>query len=321
MIKHIQVDFLQQIAHKIGADKILAVELSSVLGISKSEAYGKANGSSLLTTTQILQLCDTYGIDFNIVREKGKSSAKVSFIPFHAIEYTVHDYIQSLESFLVKMSQAKHKKIICATNDIPLFHLFKYPELAAFKLHFWNLRIANHSTAEFDFAGFDHSVLKTAEHLYQLYKNIPSTEIWTNHLSLNSIEQLKYAAENDLFTNKETGKIVCAQLISTIKDIEAYAVNGNKADDSESAFEWYFYDIIGGITYLAEADGNRSAFIRFNTFNNLQAENGPLCDEVTDWLNNMIADSTGFSKQGSTQRNRYIKKLVESCDMLSKMFD
>jgi hypothetical protein len=321
MIKDIQVEFINQITRKIGDEKVLAVELSSVLGISKSEAYGKASGSSLLSTTQILTLCDTYGIDFSIIREKGRSSAKVGFIPFHAIDYSLHDYVKSLETFLVTLGKTSKKKITCATDDIPIFHMFKYPELTAFKLHFWNLRIENNPNIVFDFSKFDQSVLETAAQLHHLYTNIPSSEIWTNQLSLNTIEQIRYAAENDLFANKETGKIICGQLTSTIKDVEEYALKGNKGGSNDSAFEWYFYNVIGGITYLAEADGNKTAFIRFNTFNNLQVDNGPLCEEVTHWLDQLIQDSTGFSKQGSVQRNRYLKKAYESFDQLHKLFE
>lgn len=321
MIKEIQVEFIHQIARKIGEEKVLAAELSSALGISKSEAYGKANGSSLLTTTQILTLCDAYGIDFSIVREKGRSSAKVGFIPFHAIDYSLYDYIKSLENFLATLSTANNKKIICATDDIPVFHMFKYPELTAFKLHFWNLRIANNPDIVFDINRFDSSILQTAQQLHELYIQIPSTEIWTNHLSLNTIEQIRYAAENELFANKETGKLICEQLTNTIKDVEAYALKGSKTDDAASDFEWYFYNVIGGITYLAEADDRRTAFIRFNTFNNLQVDNGPLCDEVAHWLSHLIQDSTGFSKQGSVQRNRYLKRAYESFEQLQKLFE
>ena len=98
-------------------------------------------------------------------------------------------------------------------------------------------------------------------------------------------------------------------------------MKGSKGGNIKSTFEWYFYNVIGGITYLAEADGNKTSFIRFNTFNNLQAENGPLCDEVAHWLNNLIQDSTGFSNHGSVQRNRYLKKAYESCEMLSSLFE
>jgi hypothetical protein len=321
MIKDIQLAFIQQIERKIGGEKVLAAELSSTLGISKSEAYGKVNGNSLLTTTQILNLCDAYGVDFNIVREKGRSSAKVGFIPFHAIDYSLHDYVRSLETFLVSLDKTSNKKITCATDDIPIFHMFKYPELTAFKLHFWNLRVENNPNIIFNFSEFDQSVLETASQLHQLYTNIPSSEIWSNQLSLNTIEQIRYAAENDLFANKKTGKLICNQLTSTIKDVEEYAMRGNKAGSEASSFEWYFYNVIGGITYLAETDNTKTAFIRFNTFNNLQVENGPLCEEVTHWLDQLKQDSTGFSKQGSVQRNRYLKKTYESFDQLHKLFE
>ena len=105
-----------------------------------------------------------------------------------------------------------------------------------------------------------------------------------------------------------------------LADIEMYAINRNKSSDKTVTFDWYFYDIIGTITYLAEMDGELKTFIRFNTFNTIQEENGPLCTEVKYWLVNLVKDATGFSGQGSVQRNKYLASAYDQCDSMAEMF-
>lgn len=319
-MEKIQADFLSRVAARLGKSKLMAHELAEALGVSKSEAYNKVNGRSFLTTSQILKLCDLYDVDFYIHGQKNIATAAVNFTPFHATELTVEDYINRLGLFLQKIAIAKQKKLTCATDDIPVFHLFKYPEITAFKLHFWNARVTKNKTFEFDFSWPDKKILRSAEQLHSLYQSIPCVEIWTKSSLLNTVDQIKYAFEARIIKDKALGKLICQQLRATLEDIELYAVTRSKSLHQPALFEWYFYDIIGCITYLAETDGDMNTFLRFNTFNTLQAQNGPLCNEVRHWLDNLIQDSTGFSGQGSIQRNRYLHQAYETCDRLADMF-
>jgi len=145
-------------------------------------------------------------------------------------------------------------------------------------------------------------------------------EVWTKTSLLNTLEQIKYAAETGIITDKELGKLICLQVREAISDIELFALNRSKKGTNGPLFDWYFYDIIGTITYLAEMDNLLSTFIRFNTFNTIREENGPLCIEVKHWLDSLVEDATGFSGQGSVQRNKYLAKAYEQCDVMANLF-
>ncbi len=89
-----------------------------------------------------------------------------------------------------------------------------------------------------------------AYELHKIYQTIPSTEIWTNSYSLITIDQIKFAAESLLIKDKKTGRLLCEQVIETLKDIETYAIRSSKTKDIHTAFDWYSFDIIGNFSYL-----------------------------------------------------------------------
>ncbi len=320
-MEQLQVRFLQQLTLKLKANQHLADALTQVLYISKSEAYKKINGKSLLTLPQIQTICNHFHISFAVYDEQTSNSSTISFTPFHTGKIGVKEYIRNLESFLQSIANAKVKKLTCATDDIPIFHLFQYPELTAFKLHFWQMRVIEKAPFKLSMNEWGSSLLNPALHMHELYLQIPSVEIWTKTSLLNTLEQIKYASETGIITDKKLGRIICAQLRDALSNIEVYAVTRKKqADNNSSLFDWYFYDIIGTITYLAEMDGRLAGFVRFNTFNTIQEENGPLCNEVSHWLQSLIQDATGFSGQGSVQRNKYLAKAYEQCDAMAELF-
>jgi hypothetical protein len=265
-------------------------------------------------------LCDHFNINFAIHGQQNRSSSIVNFAPFHTGKVGVKEYIGDLERFLNDIALSKERRLTCATDDIPIFHLFQYPELTAFKLHFWQMRVIDKSPFKFNSNDWGSSIMKPAYNMYKLYLEIPSVEVWTKTSLLNTLEQIKYAAETGIITDKKLGNIICQQLRNTIADIELYAVNRCKQMNRQVLFDWYFYDIIGTITYLAEMEGRLTTYVRFNTFNTLREENGPLCIEVKHWLTSLIQDATGFSGQGSVQRNKYLSKAYEQCDVMASLF-
>jgi hypothetical protein len=319
-MEQLQVNFFKHLSQKLAANRKLSDELVGLLGISKGEAYKKINTKSLLTIPQIKLLCDHFQVSFTIEGKENRSSANINFTPFHTGKIGVKDYIRSLEQFLGNIAASGTGKLSCATDDIPIFHLFQYPELTAFKLHFWQMRIIDQAPFKFNANDWGPSILQPAARLHQLYQTIPSVEVWTKTSLLNTLDQIKYAAEAKIITDKKVGRLICTQLRSALAEIEMYAVNRNKLSKEDVLFDWYFYDIIGTITYLAEMDGELETFIRFNTFNTIHEENGPLCTEVKHWLENLVKDAVGFSGQGSVQRNKYLAAAYDQCDAMAELF-
>ena len=86
-------------------------------------------------------------------------------------------------------------------------------------------------------------------------------------------------------------------------------------------FQWYFCEVIGNETYLAQLAQKQLAFIRFNTFNNLYTDNEILCSEIRHWMDALIYDATNFSGRSGKHRNIYLKEAYKACDELVAHFE
>ena len=318
-INHLQIQFFKNLQQQLSKNTLAANEIAATLKISKSEAYNKISGKSQLTLNQLYILCKKYNIHFEISQSEETHSCKVRYTPFHTGNVSVSDYIILLNNFMQELTRNNVTRLSCATDDIPFFHLFKYPELAAFKLHFWDNRILksgeNKPEKIFDFKKVNKKDIRDAFKIHKTYLDIPSLEIWTKSYLLITPDQIKYAYQSKLFKDPVLGKVICDQLIATLSDIESYAIQRSKTKTGNISFDWYQCDVVGSVTYLADTPDKQYSFLRFNTFNNFQTDDKQLCKEVEMWLLSLLNNSTGFSGHGSRQRNLYLhdaKKTIES---------
>lgn len=324
-VNKIQVRLFKNLQQQLSKNILPANEIASLLNISKSEVYNKISGKSQLTLSQLYIICKKYNIHFEINQRKETHVCKVRYTPFHSGNISVSDYIILLNNFLDELMAQGITKLSCTTDDIPIFHLFKYPELAAFKLHFWDNRISktgeNNPEKLFDFKKISKKDIKNAYRLHTKYLAVPSLEIWTKSNLLITPEQVQYVHESRLLKDAAFGKVICDQLLAALSDIESYAISRSKSKKENIPYEWYQCDVVGSVTYLADMPEKQYSFLRFNTFNNFQADDENLCKEVEMWLLSLLNNSTGFSGHGSRQRNLYLYNARQVIEQLKENFN
>jgi transcriptional regulator with XRE-family HTH domain len=320
----IQVDFFKKLKQKKGADILLAEEVASALKISKSEAYNKISGKSALTLQQLQHLCTVYNVSFELNPNPKVDTCIVQYTPFHTGQISITQYLERMNNNMRGLVQAGVQKMSCATDDIPFYHMFKYPELAAFKLFYWQNRMGNNrkSGAEetFEARSINKKDIEAAFQLHKIYLNIPSVEIWTKPHLLIIMDQIRYVKESGLLKDKGLAEMICNQLEAVMDDVELFAIQRSKSATENISFDWYHCDVVGNVAYLAETGTKNFCFLRFNTFNHFQTDNEALTREVRLWLDSLLNDATGFSGQGSKHRNVYLQKTRQACKELKELF-
>ncbi len=248
-VNHIQIDFFKKLKQQLPQETLVANEIASLLHISKSEAYNKISGKSQLTLNQLYIICQKFDLHFEIGQPGEMNSCSVRFTPFHSGKISVGDYIINLNKFLEELALQHVSKLSCSTDDIPFFHLFKYPELAAFKMHFWESRMSgtgeNKPEKIFDRKKIIKKDIKNAFSIHKTYLDIPSVEIWTSSELLTIIAQLKYGYESRWINDAGLGNILCDQLLSVLTDVESYAIQKSKS--ATASFDWYQCDVVGSV--------------------------------------------------------------------------
>lgn len=308
-----QVSFFERLKAAIPDYQNLAQSVAEALSISMNEAYKKIRGNSTLSLQQVVQLSDAFNVPF-IYNPNQSSSVTFNFLSVNE-DLNMVNYLRDLLANLKLIQQSKTKHITITTDDIPIFHFFKYPELTAFKLFFW-ANNANNSELKFDSVSISEEIIALSQELHQLYLEIPSTEIWAKDTVHGTIEQIRYAYEAGYIADKALATKVVEQVRYCLTDMNMYAISSKKTIDPNHSFNWYNCDVLGSIAYLVDFKDSMRCFNRFNTFNYLKTDDQFYCEQTKRWMQSLINKSVAFSGQGEKHRNKYLYESFAACDGL-----
>jgi len=306
-----QVKFFEAINAALPEYQNLAQSVAEVLEISTNEAYKKVRGNSNLSLPQLIRLSDAFGTPFTY-QPKQMPSVNFNYLYVNRETPDMLAYLQDLLQNLKAIQQRAHKHIIITTDDIPIFHFFKYPELTCFKLFFW----ADSPALKFDYAAISEEIIAVAHELHQIYLEIPSTEIWAKDAVLGTIDQVRYAFEAGHISDKALAEKIVEQIRYCLTDMNMYAISAKKTIDPKHSFNWYNSDVLGGLVYLVEFKESMLCYNRFNTFNYLKTDDQFYCSQTKDWMQGLIRKSVAFSGQGEKHRNKFLYAAFATCDQL-----
>ncbi len=308
-----QVLFFQAIKAALPDYQNLALSVAEELGISTNEAYKKIRGDSNLTFQQIIKLSDCFDVPF-LYSPKQSLSVTFSYLSVNE-DLDMVNYLRNLLNNLKTIKNSKEKHITITTDDIPVFHFFKYPELTSFKLFFW-ANSANNIEVPFNSAFFSNEIIEISKQLHNTYIEIPSTEIWSKDTITGTLEQIRYAFEAGHLTDTELAVKIVEQVRYCLTDMNMYAISSKKTIDPAHTFNWYNCDVLGSISYLVDFKERMACYNRFNTFNYLRTEDQPYCKQTKQWMQGLIKKSVSFSGQGEKHRNKYLYNAFAECDKL-----
>lgn len=305
--------FFEAIKSALPEYQNMAQSIAEVLEVSTNEAYKKIRGKSVINLQQIIKLSDSFGIPF-IYKPDQLPTVTFDYLSVDQEIPNMLLYLQDLLKNLKQIQQSKHKHITITTDDIPLFHFFKYPELTCFKLFFWSDSVMN-TDVKFDPSLFAAEIIEISKELNQIYLEIPCTEIWSKDTVHGTIEQIRYAFEAGYIT-KELAEQIIEQVRYCLTDMNMYAISSKKTIDPNHSFNWYNCDVLGSIAYLVDFKDRMACYNRFNTFNYLRTEDQTYCKQTKQWMQGLIMKSVSFSGQGEKHRNKYLYNAFAECDKL-----
>lgn len=306
-----QIKFFEAINLALPEYQNLAQSVAGALTISINEAYKKIRGTSNLSLPQLITLSDTFGTPFSY-QPSQLPTVNFSYLYIDRETPNMLAYLKDLLQNLKFIQQQKDKHIIITTNDIPIFHFFKYPELTCFKLFFW----ADNQTFKFDYSALNEEIIEVARELNQIYLEMPSTEIWAKDAIYGSIDQLRYAFEAGHISDKVLAEKIVEQIRYCLTDMNMYALSAKKTIDPGHSFNWYSCDVLGSLAYLIEFKESMLCYNRFNTFNYLKTDDQFYCIQTKDWMQGLIRKSVAFSGQGEKHRNKFLYTAFAACDKL-----
>ncbi|MEP6594648.1 MAG: hypothetical protein ABJA71_01830 [Ginsengibacter sp.] len=279
----LQTSFLKQIKNQLPSHLALVDALAEQLNISNDSAYRRIRGEKHLTLDEIQILSSRYKISLDSFLHL-QNDALIFWgknIDRHIFDF--ENYLQGIVRQLEYFMSANEKQMFYLNKDIPIFHHFMFPELAAFKCYFWsryNLDYPKFNKDQFLIDDFIDIFNNTGKKISDLYLKIPSTEIWNLDCINTTIRQIDYYRESLIFKSQQDIETVYNCLEKLVDHIELQVECGYKfvpglPEQSDKAkYNVYINEfILGDNTILVEMDGVKMVFVNHNVINYMMTNN------------------------------------------------
>lgn len=315
-IDSLQGVFLQQITDRLPPDVSLVNELADLLHVSNDSAYRRIRGETSLTFEEIFELSQKYQISLDALSGGSSNAITFRYKTLNAETLNMEQYLDSILQDLKMINSFDEKQIIYAAKDIPVFHLFQVPEIAAFKTFMWMKTIASFEGMDdmkFDPAKMDPKILDLGKQIIDEYMSIPTIEIWNEETITSILQQIIYYNEAGLFAEKGTASLMCDKLSELVEHLQLEASHGfkfhlgRKPVGKEDSFQMYINEIVLPENTIQVSMGdNRAVYITHNIMNYLVTTNPNFCETTRSTQDNLIKRSILVSGVSEKERNKFI---------------
>jgi hypothetical protein len=281
-------------------------QIMQMLNISKDSLYRRLRGDNdfLLGEVFTLQNAFKFSIDgFNDEYSKtGQHFETKVFEKLATPEATIDSYINNLYKDLETVKSLNVSNVYYAAKDLPLFSFFSSPVLASFKLYFWYITLfdANEKSLKYTDTWLPKNIIDKAVGTYELYSELPSTEIWNFETINSTLHQISYCKDLKLISTDDTKQLVDALL----KYIDRLYINcETNKKNNKGSFKLYLNDILLlDNTVLFETSITSIFYLPFQTLNFLSNTNPGFTAKMKEWFIKQIKKSELVS--GDNEKTR-----------------
>jgi len=317
----LQQTFFHHIKSRLPSHLALVDEVAELLNISNDSAYRRIRGEKPLSFEEVQKLCRHFQISLDHVMNINSTSTVFfgSWVDKESFDFD--KYLLDMLHQLQAMQSNPGCRMYYEAKDIPPFHHFQYPKLAAFKYFFWMrtiLQYPDYNKLCFEENTLNESLQKTGKAIIDTYNKIPSVEIWSVETLNSSLRQIEFYKDSGVFKKKDTVMHLYNELEHLIQHIEQQAESGVKfpsglqPENGMAEYQLFFNEVIlGHNTILAEAGEEKSVFINHGVLNYMITRDKKFCNYTKLSLENIMRKSSLISSVSEKERNRFFHVLRE----------
>lgn len=294
--------------------------LMQILSLSRSVVYSRIQGDKPLTIEEINNIQQYFGLPGDYFTSMDNNHVSFLVGTMNGQPDHLNAFLQPLLTQLRMLQTLPNIRIFYASNELPFFHYFKYPELACFKLYVWNM--TTWQIPFFKNKPFDTAIIREhlagefetiATELHQAYGRIATTELWPLHMLDNTIQQILYVDQAKLFKDPTTSSRLFGHLEQLIRDLQDDVASGVKNASSGGAFEVYHNEITfsNNLILVTHEDVPMQVYATYDNPNYITSTSPAILQYTRAWIQKMTDKSMLISGSGLRQRLRYFDRLLD----------
>lgn len=328
---NIQQAIFSEIKSKLAPNVSFVHEIADLLNLSYDSAYRRIRGEKILSLEELYEISRNYNISVDSYFDVKSGKVVFDSLAIDPETLSIKQWLLGMLKNIEYVVGAKEKKIIYAAKDAPFFHYFQIPELAAFKLFFWEntlFRKNKHQDSKFSFNQLDKEIENIGRKLLLNYIKVPTIEIWNEDTFHIILRQIEYYWVSGMFERKEDFWLLLEKLEIWIKHIQVQAahgfqfVYGQEPHGVEESYCLYENEVVlSDNTVFTQTDQLKTTFLSYNVVNLLMTDNPEFCSRIELFLNGLIKNSTQISSSSAKERRRFFNRLlkqIERCKLRNK---
>jgi len=317
-----QVLFFQHVKSRLQPHLALVEETADLLNISHDSAYRRIRGEKPISFEEIRKLCSHFKISLDQFLNLEKDAIIFSGQYGDNNLFNFEKYLESVLQNVQLMNSFETREMYYLNKDIPIFHYFHFPELAAFKCFFWMKTVLHYplyANKQFRMEEFiTETILQTGQKLSEAYYALSSQEIWNIENINSTIRQIEYYRNSGVFASPRDIFVIYESLQKTIDHIEHQAELGYKfginhtMGTRNATYKIYINEfILGDNTILAVLGNVKIAYVNHSVLNYLVTRDPEFCEYTYRHIRNIITKSTLISEAGEKERRRFFNMIRE----------
>ena len=324
----IQGEIFQKIKSKLPSNLSLVFEITEVLGLSQDSAYRRIRGEKPLTVEELFKLKDHFGISLDQFGGESSNSVNFNCSTIGAETFKVSNWLDKVYADLHKINAMQECEIIYAAKDPPLFHYFQLPEIAAFKVFFWEktlFQFPEYDEKNFCFDEISDDTFLKGRKTLALAAKIPTIEIWNEQTFKILLSQIEFYWVSGFFSNNDDFFNLLDKTEKWIHHIQKEAeygfkyLYGSQAEGVENNFKLYVNEVVlNDNTILVRTNLGYSAYLTFNVLSLLETTNQDFCRELDKYYRGILRKSNMISLSGAKERNRFFNEQLHAIQKLKR---
>ena len=319
----LQSNFIELLKSKLPQNYSLAYEISEILNLSTDSAYRRIRGETLFTFDEIHLLSRRYGISLDSLNGDNNYSVTFDYYPVDNERLTIKKFLEMIKQDFKEAAKVKNVELIYLARDMPIFYLFKHPEICAFKIYFWNLlyQDPNQSRERFDMKQADKSSIELCRYIWNEFVKVPTIEIWGVPTFDAILDEIDFLWEISLFESKDLALLLCDKVSELLAHIKTQAECGYKFSDDvipeirENNFQLYYSGF--QLTHnKIMINGDIKRIYISQTLDTIITSNTHFFNRNYSSILNVLKRSNLISKVGEKERSKFVNRCQRKIDLL-----
>jgi hypothetical protein len=309
----IQTSFLEEVKKRLPSNRSFVDELAEILSISKDSAYRRIRGETVLSLDESKKLCDHSGVSIDSLFSP--TSKTVHFMDMAAGgNITLEEWLTSIMKNVSMISEMTY-----TARDIPIWHYLRKPELAAFKMFFWQKTVMGNPGFQklvFEPEIIPREMIQLGERVWQKYAAVQSVEIWGAEALHNTLKQIQFYDECGFLKIRGQVSRLYEELEDLLGIIHSAAAEARKTDGN--IFNLYHNEVLTmDNSVFGKTRDTNVTYLNYNTTGLLVTRHNGFCEKMRQYQTSLIKHSTLISGTAEKERIKFFSRLTKLLDIRS----